>query len=797
MGSPRVVKGFQIIILLACFGLFWGSTANAQNTSSLSGFIRDAKTGEALQGATVLVNGTQKGDATDENGYFKIQNISAKSYSVTASYVGYEPLTKYNVVIRSGGNPDITFELQPKVQELEGVTVVPNPYEKPPENPLSIQNLSQVQIASYPGGNNDIAKVVQSLPGVSGSVGGFRNDVIIRGGAPSENVYYLDGIEIPTINHFSTQGSAGGPVGLLNVSFFEGVTLSTSSFHARYDDVLSGVLQFDQRNGNASEYQANLRVGASEAALTVEGPLFKSEDEQYSNTTFIASVRRSYLQLLFQVIDLPFLPDYWDYQFKLNHKMDEYNELNLIGVGSLDDFSINKPDDITAEQQATLDQVPIIKQKSSTVGVGWKSRFKERDGYVHTTLRANVFTNDFSRYQDNENKTGLVQNLESTEWQTTLRSEYNRFIGDWTIAAGAMGEVVNYNTDSFRASDNVQFSTDLSYLQYGLFGQLTKEWSNGRFSTSLGIRADGNSFTNNGNKIWKTFSPRLAVSYALDPSERWSLNASVGRYYKLPANTILGFKRNDSFGNRNAEYIRSDHFVTGLSYRPRQSTQFSLEGFLKLYNQYPVSVTDSVSLANLGGDFEIFGNEDIRSVGEGRAYGMEFSVEQKLKKNLYGILAYTLYWAEFTGLGSDDYLPSVWNNRHLLTFTGGYKLPKNWEVGARLRILGGAPYPVLDEEASEEAYPQLVYVYSSLGSQRLGIFNSLDIRVDKKWNFKSWTFNLYLEVTNALASDIPSPPQYGLKRNQNGEPVQPREIVEIEEVDNTAILPTLGIVVDL
>lgn len=794
MGSAQLIKKF---FLSVCFTLLMASSAHSQSTGTLSGFVRDAKTGEALPAATVQLEGTQKGDATDQNGYFQIEGIPTKTYSVTASFVGYQSQTKYNVVIRSGGNPDITFELQPKVEELEGVTVVPNPYEKPPENPLSIQNLSQVQIASYPGGNNDINKVVQSLPGVSGSVGGFRNDVIIRGGAPSENVYYVDGIEIPTINHFSTQGSSGGPAGLLNVSFFEGVTLSTSSFHARYDDVLSGVLQFDQRNGSASEYQGNLRVGASEAALTVEGPLFKSDDEQYANTTFIASVRRSYLQLLFQLIDLPFLPDYWDYQFKLNHKFDEYNELNLIGVGAIDNVSINKPKNITAEQQATLDQIPIIKQKSSTVGLGWKRRFKERDGYLRTTLRANVFANDFTRYRDNENKSGLIQQLETQEWQSTLRSEYNRFIGSWTISTGLMGEYVSYDTDSFRASDNLQFSTDLSYMQYGLFGQITKEWGRGRFSTSLGVRADANSFTDNGQKLWKTISPRAAVSYALDRAEQWTLNASVGRYYKLPANTILGYKTNGSFGNRNAEYIRSDHFVAGASYRPRPSTQINLEGFLKLYNQYPVSVSDSVSLANLGGDFEVVGNENIRSVGEGRAYGMEFSVQQKLKHNIYGILAYTLYWTEFTGLGSTRYLPSVWDNRHLLTFTGGYKLPHNWEVGARLRILGGAPYPILDEQQTEQTYPQLSYDYTALGSKRLGVFNSLDVRIDKKWNFKNWTFNLYLEVTNVLASNIPNSPEYGLKRTDSGEVVQPREIVEIQDLDNSSVLPTLGIVIDL
>ena len=187
---------------------------------------------------------------------------------------------------------------------------------------------------------------------------GFRNDVIIRGGAPNENVYYLDGIEIPTINHFSTQGSAGGPVGLLNVSFFEGVTLSASSFAASYDNVLSGVLEFDQRNGNSRKFVGNFRLGSSESALTLEGPLFKS-DKSEANTSYIISVRRSYLQLLFQAIGLPFLPDYWDYQYKVIHQINSNNELLFTGVGSIDNFSVNELDEFDAEQKAIQDQVPV------------------------------------------------------------------------------------------------------------------------------------------------------------------------------------------------------------------------------------------------------------------------------------------------------------------------------------------------------------------------------------------------------------------------------------------------------
>ncbi|MGM0547092.1 MAG: TonB-dependent receptor [Bacteroidota bacterium] len=771
----------------------WG-----QSTGAITGYVTDAKTGETLPGATVQLEGTNKGTATDENGYYRIENIPPKTYTLTFSFVGYQPVTKYNVVIKSGGNPDINAQLTPSTQQLDEITVGPDPFQNPVESPLSRKELSQVEIESYPGGNNDIAKVVQSLPGVSGTIAGFRNDVIIRGGAPSENVYYLDEIEIPVINHFATQGSAGGPVGLLNVSFFEGFNLSSSSFNARYNNALSGVLQFDQRNGNASEYQANLRVGASEAAITAEGPLFKNDDEAYSNTTFIASIRRSYLQLLFDFIGLPFLPDYWDYQYKINHQSDEYNEFKLIGVGSIDNFKINKPEDITAEQQATLDQVPVISQWSTTHGLNWTRRFKEKEGNIKTTVRTTGFNNQFSRYRDNEQQEGLILNTDSQEWLTALKSEYNRFIDTWTVSAGVRTEYNRYNTSTFRVSDDTDFDTNLNFLTYGLFAQVSNEWFNGRFKTSLGVRSDGNTFTKNGNKLWQTLSPRLALSYGLDPENKWKINATVGRYYKIPPNTILGYQdTNSNFFNKDSGYIQSNHYVAGITFSPRKSTQLSVEGFLKQYRNYPVSVADSVSLANLGGGFEVFGNEKIKSVGKGRAYGAEVSFQQKLQKNFYAILAYTLYWSEFSGFDQNQYLPSLWDNRHLLTFTGGYKLPNNWEIGTRLRILGGSPYAPIDRDASLNNYPDLQFDYSGLGDQRLDPFNSLDIRIDKKWNFPKWSLNLYLDVQNVLFNELPSTPEYGLRRNEDGSVATPREIVEIENVDNTSVLPTLGVVIDI
>ncbi|WP_428235978.1 TonB-dependent receptor [Gracilimonas sp.] len=768
----------------------------AQTSGTITGTVKDAKTGEPLIGATVILEGTSLGAATNAEGRYTINNIPTKTYNVKASFVGFITETKFNVVVRSAGNIELNFELEENVSELEEVTVTPNPFEKLETTPLSIQNLSQEEIAAYPGGNNDIAKVVQSLPGVSGSVGGFRNDVIIRGGAPNENVYFLDGVPIPNINHFSTQGSAGGPVGLLNVSFFEGVTLTASSFGAEYDNVLSGILQFNQRNGNPREFTGNLRISSSEAALTAEGPLFKG-DQDIANTTFIASVRRSYLQLLFDVIGLPFLPDYWDFQYKLNHQINRDNTIYLTGVGAIDDLAINDLEDFDPEQEAIQNQIPVIRQNSNTAGIGWKRQFSDNSGFMETVLSNNTLGNRFYRYDDNVNETGLYLKNESRETETQLRYRVTKFLGNWTASGGFLLINSDYSNNTEDLVNNRQFETDLNFFRYGLHGQVSSNMLNNRVKFSLGLRADGNTFTDTGNELYRTLSPRASVSYTFSENRDWTVNASVGRYYKILPYTTLGFQGNDgSFANKSADYIQSDHAVLGLEYLINQSSRISLEGFFKKYDDYPISTTDSVSLANKGGGFEVFGSEPVISEGKGRTYGVELLFQQKFTGNFYAVTAFTFYKSEFTNLFGNDYDPAVWDNGVLISLLGGYKFGNNWEVSGRYRFLGKAPYAPVDQQATLDNYPAVIKDFNKLGTVRLDPFSQLDVRIDKKWSFQQFSLDLFVEIQNVLASANPSEPRYGLDRNEQGEVIMPRQLVRVDTSSEGAVLPSIGIVLN-
>lgn len=766
----------------------------AQN-GELRGTITDSKTGEALFGATVFLENTNLGAATDADGAFVIRNIVPASYNIRISYIGYAPKILFNVVVRSEGNALLNVALESSDMSLEELVVTVNPFTKLETTPLSIQNLSQEEIASYPGGNNDIAKVIQSFPGVSGSVAGFRNDVIIRGGAPNENVYYLDGIEIPTINHFSTQGSAGGPVGLLNVSFFEGVTLSASSFAASYDNTLSGVLEFDQRNGNTRNFVGNFRLGSSESAFTFEGPLFKGDNEE-ANTSYILSVRRSYLQVLFKAIGLPFLPDYWDYQYKVNHRFNTRNELLITGVGSIDNSSVNDIEEFDAEQKAIQDQVPVLAQQSNTLGLRWRHRFSNNAGFMDVVLSQNNLYNRFSRYQDNVNESGLYFENDANEIEQKLRHQFKLFVNNWTYSFGYSLQHVLYDNNTLDLVNSWEFNSNLRFLRYGAYAQASSNWLDDRLQLSAGFRIDDNSFMNDNTGLIAQFSPRLSASYTLDRAGKVKWNQSWGIYYKIPPYTVLGYQ--DNLGlwvNQSSKYIESEHLVGGLEFLISESARMTLEGFLKRYNNYPVSIKDEVSLANKGGGFEVLGSEPILSTGLGRTYGVEFLYQQKFTGTWYGIGSLTWYRSEFSG-SNEIYQPSLWDNQLLISLLGGYKLGNNWEISTRYRYLGSAPYVPVNSEKSLQFYPAIVKDFNNIGSVRLDSYNQVDVRVDKKWSYRNWSLDLFFEIQNVLANANPQEPSYGLDRNEDGEILLPRKLVQVNTNNSATVLPSIGIVIN-
>ncbi|RAK62917.1 TonB-dependent receptor [Hymenobacter edaphi] len=793
----------------------------AQTTGIITGTVRDRRTQELLPGVTVGLEGASLGTVTDEQGRYRLAGVPTGSYNLRASFVGYDALLRANVVVTSGNANTLNLELSPAAQQLGEVQVVANRAIRvaTAETPLSVQRLSVEEIRSNPGGNFDISKVVQSLPGVggggTGGTAGFRNDIIIRGGAPNENVFYLDGIEVPVINHFQTQGSAGGPTGILNVSFIEDVTLSTSAFEARYDNVLSSVFQFRQRDGNPDRLQGNVRLSGTEVAGTLEGPLAPK-------TTFLASARRSYLQYLFRLIDIPIRPNYWDFQFKTTTKLSDKTTLTTLGIGAIDKFRLAVPRNSSPDKEYVLRSNPSVDQWNYTVGAALRRLIDQ--GYLNLALSRTQLHNSLDQFQDGQtgDEAKRVLLTRSGEAENKLRLDVNKARGKWQWAYGSSAQFIEYDSRYFArlrrevrdaqgnvVSPNVdvRFQTDLNFLRYGAFGQVTRTLlPDDRLTLSAGLRADGNTFIEDGANPLRTLSPRLSASYGL--ADKWNLNASVGRYYKIPPSTILGFR--DEAGNpvnKPSRYIRADHYVAGLEWLPGPATRFTLEGFYKRYAHYPVSVRDGISLANLGGDFAALGNEAVTSTGRGRSFGVEFFFQQKLTRRVFAVTSLTAFRSEFSGLNG-QYVPSAWDSRFLASALFGYKFGRGWELGLKYRFAGGSPYTPYDEAVSRASYLATgrgVPDYARLNTLRLGSFQQLDFRLDKKINWRRTTLDLFIDLQNALAIVNPSQPSYTFQRlednsdfaSTDGQPVRPdgsNAIPLLLTDDDALTTPTIGFI---
>lgn len=815
------MKHFSLLLVIL-FTLF---QSKAQNTGVFSGIILDKQLQKPIQGAVVKLVQLEKSVITDSAGKFQFNQIKSGYYSFIFIALGYSTQSKFNVTIASGNENTMVIELESTVQELSAVTVNSTNRNKSAkaatlETPLSVQRLTSEEIKANPGGNFDISRVIQALPGVGGSssTAGFRNDIIIRGGAPNENVFYLDGIEIPVINHFATQGSAGGPTGILNVSFIEEVKLSSSAFDARFDNTLSSVFEFKQKRGNSNRVQGNIRLSGTELATTFDGPIGKS-----GKTTFLASARRSYLQLLFKAIDLPIRPNYWDFQYKISHQLSKKTTLTLLGVGAIDEFNFAAPKEATPEKLYVLNSNPSIQQWNYTIGAS--VRHQLTNGYWNLAISRNAFNNQLEKFENNlgpirGNKTLA---LKSTEVENKLRYDVNQTFNGFKLSYGLVAQLVSFNNNTNQLISNAivdnnnniiqpaviyNFNSNIQFARMGAFTQVGKRFWDNRLGISAGIRFDQNTFTQTGMNPLKTLSPRVAASYVI--TDKITFNASIGTYFKMLPYTALGYQNNNNeLVNKNTDYTRSTHYVAGFEYLPSTATRFTLEGFYKQYSNVPISVRNGISLSNQGADFNVLGNEAVNTTGRGKAYGFEFFAQQKLTQRFYGVFSYTWFVSKYTN-ANNTYTSSSWDNRHLLSAVIGYKMKRNWEIGLKFRYQGGVPYTPYDLIASRQNYLALgtgIPDYNNINTQRLNAFNSSDIRIDKKWYYKRFTLDLFVDITNWYLAKSPAQASYTFQRNTtntgflttDGQPIQnngSNAIPFLLSNNDANVTPTIGFIIE-
>lgn len=787
-------------------GLFCAVMVQAQERLyAIKGIVTDAFSGQPISYANVAIWNSTRGAVTDSVGRFEITEVQPGTYRLQSSFIGYKSFVTAEFQVTNKGI-FIPIELEESSQSIEEVNIVATPFRKTAESPLGLRVIGFKEIEKSAGGNRDISRVIQTFPGVA-STAAFRNDLMVRGGGPSENRFFLDGVEIPNINHFSTQGASGGPVGILNPDFIREVNFYSAAFPASKGNALSSVLDFKLKDGNKEKFALRGILGASEVGLSANGPIG-------DKTTYQVSLRRSYLQFLFDLIGLPFLPTFTDAQFKVKHSFDRQNELTILGLGAIDDMKLNTGDEesLSEENQYILSYLPVIQQKSYTLGAVYK-HYAGNNNYSIIISRSQT-NNKNTKYRDNDESSAdnLTLRYNSDEIENKLRSENTIRLPFVQLNFGGNVDYAQYRNNTYQKifttnPQTILYDTDLGLWKWGLYATAIYESYDERFTASLGLRADANNYSKSMRNLLDQLSPRLSLSYRLFGDVY--ANASVGRYYELPPYTALGFKDNEgNYVNRanDLRYIRSDQASAGLEYRPSAYLKFTAEGFYKHYDYYPMSVKDSIPLASKGTDYGVLGNEAVTSTASGRAYGAELMGRWYNYKGLTFIASYTWVRSEFKdGRHSGRYLPSSWDNKHMFTFSGTYSLPKNWDVSAKFRVVGGAPYTPYDVERSSyveawDANNQLLYDYSRFNSERLDPFTQLDLRVDKTFYFKKLMLGIYIDVQNVLNSKYKEQDVY-VKTGKILNPDAPlsQQRYELKPVSRKTgtLLPSIGVIIEI
>lgn len=783
-------------LLFLCLIWCFIATATAQPVHQIKGTVIDKASRKPLEFINVLIIETGKGSTTDAEGHFTITDVLPGIYRLQASAVGYKTIITPQYIL-STKNLNVDIEMDENLTELEGVTVTASPFRRNIDAPLGLRSIGLQEIEKSPGANRDISRIVQSYPGVAFSPAGYRNDLIVRGGGPSENRFFLDGVEIPNINHFSTQGASGGPVGIINADLIREVNFYTGAFQAQMGNSLSSVLDFRLRDGDMERNSLKATLGASEVSLASNGHLGKK-------TSYVVSVRQSYLQFLFDLLGLPFLPTFTDAQFKVKTRFNARNELTVLGLAGIDNMRLNTR--LEGEKaEYILSYLPKIQQETFTLGAVYRHY---AGAHVQTAVLSHSYLNNRNtKYRNNneEQPDDLILRLRSVEQETKLRLENSSTFGPWKVNLGVNLDYSQYTNTSFQKvyTENEQtfdYHTALGMVRWGIFGTMSYASPDERFTASLGVRADANNYSSLMNKLSDQLSPRLSLSYRL--IEQLYLSGSAGLYYQLPPYTGLGFKGNkDRFVNKQLRYMSVSQGSVGLSWRASNTFELSAEGFYKQYDKVPLSVTDGIPLACKGNDYGVIGNELLTSTAQGRSYGVELLMKWIIARKLNVASSFTLFQSEYRKDKQSEYIASAWDNRYIFNLSGTYNFPHQWSFGMKVSCIGGAPYTPYDVDKSSlvnawNAQGRPYYDYSKYNTGRLPAFGQLDVRVDKTFYLKHCMLGFYIDLQNVTKSTFKQPDilmSTGVIDNPTAPAAEQRYKMKYIEQKGGTLMPTLGI----
>jgi hypothetical protein len=733
-------------------------------TGNISGSVVDLETKQALIGVNIVIKSSGSGVITDSKGEYQINQLKVDTYTLVFSYLGFEQVVKTDVVVRPGRTTYLNVDLRSSSIEMESVVVEGGYFSEVEAKPMGTINFSAEEVRRAPGSAGDVSRIVMGLPSLA-KVNDSRNSLIVRGGSPVENSFYLDNIEIPNINHFQIQGSSDGPIGLLNVDFIKDVNFYSGGFSPIYGDKLSSIMEISFREGTLDGFNPQLQMSMAGFGAGAEGPIG-------DNGSYMFSASRSYLDLIVDQVETGgALPKYGDFQGKLTYKLNDNNKVTLINVFSKDDIANEYNDALEAEENF----YGVSDDLSNVTGINWQYIWTG-SGYSNTSVAFthNSFDRDYyeTKSQLNVNRNITKENsikLRNVNYYKTNNTHAFEFGIDANGILNTFDFILQNRKNQYgNILPTVKVDRNLRSVKAGLFA--VHHWNlTDRLKLIYGGRVDYFEYTDKLN-----ISPRINLSYKID--SKTTLNASAGVFHQdIPSNILV---QNDAF--KNLQTPRSTHFVLGISRMIGESTRLTIEAYQKDYNNFPINpATPNLFLFDQVMVDGLFLNHS-NLVDDGKAFsrGVEVMLQKKLASDFYGMISGSYSKSRYKDLNG-TWRDRIYDNEFNFTLEGGYIPNNEWEFKVRWIYAGGAPYTPFNLEESE-VNNHGVWDLNRINSERLPDYHSLNIRVDKRFNFSGSNLILYLSIWNA----------YGRK---NIAAYQWNEITnEQEAAEQWSTLPVLG-----
>jgi hypothetical protein len=755
----------------------------AESRGIITGMVMDSRNKEPLVGANIVILETELGASTDENGNFYIENVPVGTYRLEFSFIGYKTAFLTDIVVKQSRPTKLEFELLQNAIEGKGITVSAGYFVEDNNTQTSVTGLSREEIRRFPGGFEDVVRTVSTLPGVAVVNAGGRNDLLVRGGGPSENLYTLNNVEVPNINHFSTQGTGSGSLSFVNLDFIENVTFSTGGFGAVYGDKMSSVLSLSLTNGRSDKIGGKFLVSATQFGLNLEGPISNKGN-------FIISARKSYLDLIFKLNDLPFIPVYTDFNVVANYNLSQKDKLFFIGLAAIDNIDRNQ-----SSLENRVKNASILDNNQQLYVAGLNYRRLLNHGFFDVILSGNFF-----QYQLNQSDAFEEEYFKSKADEKEINLKATHY---WSITnslgfnAGLSSKVV-YNDNTTVLADTIydRNGRRIHFSEIGV-NQINKINASGNkyaafiefdwlvtptLDINFGLRSDYFNFLDSPLYV----APRLSLKYRL--SSHHSFKISSGIYYQSPSYVWVV-----NPVNRNLKALRNQMIILGWNYLIQNDLRLSVEGYYKRYSDIPTGtipgVTDYIVQTNTGtgfggreDDFQSFGYFDMASGSDGLAYGAELLLQKKFSEiPCYGQVSISYGKNKFTAGNGISY-PGTYDQRFIFNLSGGYIFNSRWEISTKFRYFTGLPYTPVYRPSENPTNPGFIQnLPEEYLSARLDAGHHLDVRVERYFYWRNWTIILFLDIQNIYNNKIPLRPRYDFWDD---------DVVTSSEI---AVLPTIGI----